>query len=48
MQETKEEYLAAYAHGLRLLGNREHSENELLNKLKKKFPPRCHKKLLQN
>ena len=36
MRETKEEYLAAYAHGLRLLGNREHSEIELLNKLKKK------------
>ena len=36
MRETKEDYLAAYAHGLRLLGNREHSEIELLNKLKKK------------
>ena len=48
MQETKEEYLDAYAHGLRLLGNREHSENELLDKLKKKLPPRYPKKLLQN
>ena len=36
MRETKEEYLAVYALGLRLLGNREHSEIELLNKLKKK------------
>ena len=36
MRETKEEYLAAYALGLRLLCNREHSEIELLNKLKKK------------
>ena len=48
MQETKEEYLACYALGLRLLGNREHSEIELLNKLKKKLPRRYHKKLLQN
>ena len=48
MQETNEEYFAAYAHGLRLLGNREHSEDELLDKLKKKLPPRYHKKLLQN
>ena len=37
MRETKEEYLAVYALGLRLLGNREHSEIELLNKLKKSF-----------
>ena len=36
MRETKEEYLAVHALGLRLLGNREHSEIELLNKLKKK------------
>ena len=36
MREIKEDYLAVYALGLRLLGNREHSEIELLNKLKKK------------
>ena len=48
MRETKEEYLAVYALGLRLLGNREHSEIELLNKLKKKLPRRYHKKLFQN
>ena len=48
MRETKEEYLAVYAHGLRLLGHREHSEIELLNKLKKKLPPSYHKKLFQN
>ena len=48
MRETKEEYLAVYALGLRLLGNREHSEIELFNKLKKKLPRRYHKKLLWN
>ena len=48
MRETKDEYLALYALGLRLLGNREHSESELLNKLKKKLPRRYHKKLFQN
>ena len=48
MRESKEEYLATYALGLRLLGNREHSEIELLNKLKKKLPPRYHKKLFQS
>ena len=48
MRETKEDYLAVYALGLRLLGNREHSEIELLNKLKKKLPRRYHKKLFQN
>ena len=48
MRETKEEYLAVYALGLRLLGNREHSEIELLNKLKKKLPRRYRKKLFQN
>ena len=48
MRETKEEYLAVYALGLRLLGNREHSESELLNKLKKKLPRRYQKKLFQN
>ncbi len=48
MRETKEEYLAVYALGLRLLGNREHSEMELLNKLKKKLPRRYHKKLFQS
>ena len=47
MRETKEEYRAVYALGVRLLGNREHSEIELLNKLKKKLPRRCHKKLFQ-
>ena len=48
MRETKEEYLAVYALGLRLLCNREHSEIELLNKLKKKLPRRYHEKLFQN
>ena len=48
MREKKEEYLAVYALGLRLLGNREHSEIELLNKLKKKPPLPYHKKLFQN
>ena len=48
MRETNEEYLAVYALGLRLLGNREHSEIELLNKLKKKLPLPYHKKLFQN
>ena len=48
MRETKEDYLTVYALGLRLLGNREHSEIELLNKLKKKLPRRYHKKLFQN
>ena len=48
MREIKKEYLAVYALGLRLLGNREHSEIELLNKLKKKLPRRYHKKLFQN
>ena len=48
MRETKEEYLAVYALGLRLLGNREHSEIELLNKLKKKLPRPYRKKLFRN
>jgi len=48
LRETKEEYLAVYALGLRLLGNREHSEIELLNKLKKKLPLRDHKRLFQS
>jgi hypothetical protein len=48
LRETKEEYLAVYALGLRLLGSREHSEIELFNKLKKKLPWRYHKKLFQN
>ena len=48
MRETNQDYLAAYALGLRLLGNREHSEVELFNKLKKKRRPRYHEKLLQN